>query len=227
MIAVEKKRDWDRCLLLIGGKEVIWLNSGEAVSSRQHPGGRVQVNRTTLYCVKRWPCYHSTVFLSDSGWNISLEGILRCWCLGWSFEMILLAMQNIFYPSHLLTFRFGQRSLACRYSRGRLSKRVWQSSRQRGMKLQRKNAGGRKGEQLPYHFDLHSKPLSVQSAVVCVHQESVSTATNEHARTDHQPSQKPSSARNQPASTGDPLSLRYHLWPVMLPVSRSDPKAQK
>ena len=105
--------------------------------------------------------------------------------------MILLAMQNIFYPSHLLTFRFGQRSLACRYSRGRLSKRVWQSSQQRGMKLQRKNAGGRKGEQLPYHFDLHSKPLSVQSAVVCVHQESVSTATNECARIDHHPSQKP------------------------------------
>ena len=97
--------------------------------------------------------------------------------------------------------------------------------RQRGTKLQRKDAGGRKSEQHPYHPQPKSSFL--QGAVECSHQESDSTATKEHARTDHQPSQKPSSARNQPASTGDPLSLRYHLWPVMLPVSRSDPKAQK
>ena len=67
-------------------------------------------------------------------------------------------------------------------------------SRQRGIKLQRKNAGGRKSEQHPYH-------LSVQSAVGGAHQESHSTATKEHARTDHQPSQQSSSARNEPSSS--------------------------
>ena len=34
-----------------------------------------------------------------------------------------------------------------------------------------------------------------------VHQESVSTATNKHARIDHQPSQQSSSARNEPSSS--------------------------
>ena len=57
------------------------------------------------------------------------------------------------------------------------------SSRQRGIKPQRKNAVGRKSEQHPYHP--HSKPSSVQSAVGGAHQELVSTATNEHARIDH------------------------------------------
>ena len=73
------------------------------------------------------------------------------------------------------------------------------SSRQRGIKPQRKNAGGRKSEQHPYHP--HPKPSSVQSAVGGVHQESVSTATNEHARIDHQPSQQSSSARKEPSSS--------------------------
>ena len=50
-----------------------------------------------------------------------------------------------------------------------------------------------KSEQHPYHPQ--PKPLSVQSAVGCVHQELVSTATNEYARIDHQPSQ-----RNEPSS---------------------------
>ena len=40
------------------------------------------------------------------------------------------------------------------------------------MKLQRKNAGGKKGKQHPYHP--HPKPLSVQSAVEGVYQELVS-----------------------------------------------------
>ncbi len=75
------------------------------------------------------------------------------------------------------------------------------SSRQRGIKPQRKNAGGRKSEQHPYHP--HPKPSSVQSAVGGAHQESVSTATNEHARIDHQPSQQSSSARNEPSSKCD------------------------
>ena len=70
--------------------------------------------------------------------------------------------------------------------------------RQRGIKPQRKNAGGRKSEQHPYHP--HPKPLSVQSAVRVAHQESVSTATNEHARIDHRPSQQSLSARNEPSS---------------------------
>ena len=58
------------------------------------------------------------------------------------------------------------------------------------MKPQKKNAGGRKSEQHPYHP--HPKPSSVQIAVGCALQESVSTATNEHARIDHQPSQQSS-----------------------------------
>ena len=71
------------------------------------------------------------------------------------------------------------------------------SSRQRGIKPQRKNAGGRKSEQHPYHPQ--PKSSSVQSTVGCVHQDSDSTATSKHARTDHQPSQKSSSAMNQPS----------------------------
>ena len=42
------------------------------------------------------------------------------------------------------------------------------------------------------------------SAVGCAHQESVSTATNERGKTDHQPSQKSSSARNAPPSSSLP-----------------------
>ena len=71
------------------------------------------------------------------------------------------------------------------------------TSRQRGMKPQRKNAGGRKSEQHLYHS--HPKPSSVQSAVGCAHQESASTAANERAGTDHRPSRKSSSARNEPS----------------------------
>ena len=72
------------------------------------------------------------------------------------------------------------------------------SLRQRGIKLQRKNAGGRKSQQHPYHP--HPKPSSVQSTVGGAHQESVSIATNEHERIDHQASQQFSSARNKPLS---------------------------
>ena len=68
------------------------------------------------------------------------------------------------------------------------------SSRQRGIKPQRKNTGGRKSEQHPYHP--LPKPSSVQSAIGGAHQESVSTATKKQARIDHQPS----SARNEPSS---------------------------
>ena len=67
------------------------------------------------------------------------------------------------------------------------------------MKPQRKNAGGRKSEQQTNHPE--PKPSSVQSAVECAHQESDSAATKEHTRTDVQPSQKSSSARNQPSQS--------------------------
>ena len=46
---------------------------------------------------------------------------------------------------------------------------------------------------------LHPKPSSVQSVEGDAHQESVSTATNEHARIDHQPSQQSSFANNEPS----------------------------
>ena len=72
------------------------------------------------------------------------------------------------------------------------------------MKPQRKVAGGRKSVQHPNHPQ--PKPSSVQSAVGCAHQESVSTATNERAKIDHQPSQKSSSARNEPS-----MCYRVHL----------------
>ena len=52
------------------------------------------------------------------------------------------------------------------------------------MKPQRKDAGGRNSEQHPNHPQL--KPSPVQSTAGPVHQESDSTATNEHAKTDHQ-----------------------------------------
>ena len=51
------------------------------------------------------------------------------------------------------------------------------------MKLERKNAGGRKSEQHPNHPQ--PKPSPVQSAVGCAHQESDSTATSVRARTEH------------------------------------------
>ena len=54
------------------------------------------------------------------------------------------------------------------------------SSRQRGMKPQSKDAGGRKSEQHTHHPQ--PNPSSVQSAVGCAHQDSASTATNECAR---------------------------------------------
>ena len=57
------------------------------------------------------------------------------------------------------------------------------------MKPQRKDAGGRKSVQRPYHP--HPKPSPVQSAVRSAHQNLDSTATNEHARTDHLPSPNP------------------------------------
>ena len=66
------------------------------------------------------------------------------------------------------------------------------------MKAQRKYAVGRKRQQHPYHPQ--PKPTSVQSAVGGAHQDSDSTATNERAKTDHQPSQKSSSAKNRPQS---------------------------
>ena len=57
------------------------------------------------------------------------------------------------------------------------------------MKPQRRYAGGRKNKQHSYHP--HPKPSPVQSAVGGAHQESVSTATSEHARIDRQPSNNP------------------------------------
>ena len=47
------------------------------------------------------------------------------------------------------------------------------------------------------------KPPYVQSAVGCGHQESESTAAKERAETDHQPSQKSSSSRNEPSSSDE------------------------
>ena len=69
------------------------------------------------------------------------------------------------------------------------------------MRPQMKNAGGRKSRQQPYHPQ--SKPSSAESAVVCVHQEAVSTATNECARIDHQPLSKSLFVRNDPSSGYD------------------------
>ena len=72
------------------------------------------------------------------------------------------------------------------------------TSRQRGIKPQRRNAEGKKSEQHPYHPQ--PKPSSAQSAVGDAHQKSVSTPTIEHTKIDHQPSQQSSSARNDPSS---------------------------
>ena len=55
------------------------------------------------------------------------------------------------------------------------------------MNPKRKDEGGRKSVQHPYHPQ--PKPSSVQSAVGSALQDSDSTATNEHARTDHHLSQ--------------------------------------
>ena len=54
------------------------------------------------------------------------------------------------------------------------------------MKLQKKDAGGRKIEQPPNHPQ--PMPSTVQSAVGCAHPESDSTATNGYPRTDPLPS---------------------------------------
>ena len=60
------------------------------------------------------------------------------------------------------------------------------------MKPQRRNPGDvRKSEQHPNHPN--PKPSSVQSAVGDAHQELVSTATNDYARIERQPSQDSSS----------------------------------
>ena len=84
----------------------------------------------------------------------------------------------------------------------------------RGIKPQRKNTEGRKKEQHSYHP--HPKPLSVQSEVVGAHQELVSTATNEHARTDQQPSQQSSSARNEPSSNYKDINKNAHSEHLIL-----------
>ena len=57
------------------------------------------------------------------------------------------------------------------------------------MKLQRKDAGGRKSGQHPNHPQ--SEPSPVQSAVGSAHQEADSTATKEHAKKDHHLSYSP------------------------------------
>ena len=61
----------------------------------------------------------------------------------------------------------------------------------------------------PYHPQ--PKPSSVQSTVGCAHQELDSTATSEHVRTDHQPSQKSPPARNQPSGNAQEPVCRRHL----------------
>ena len=63
------------------------------------------------------------------------------------------------------------------------------NSRQRGMKPQWKDAGGRKSVQHPNPPQPKLSP--VQGAVGSAHQESDSTVTNKHSRTDHQPSKNP------------------------------------
>ena len=60
------------------------------------------------------------------------------------------------------------------------------------------------------------KLSSVQSAVGCTHQVSVSTATNERAGIGHQPSEKSSSARNEPSSVAfTVLIVRYANKPLV------------
>ena len=82
------------------------------------------------------------------------------------------------------------------------------------MKLQRKDAGDRKSEQHPNHPQ--PKPSSVQSAVGYAHQESVSTAINQRAGIDHQPSQKSSSARNEPSLCTVYRSLYMYFITLLL-----------
>ena len=84
------------------------------------------------------------------------------------------------------------------------------------MKPQRKKGEGRKSEQHSSHAQ--PKPSSVQSVVGGVHLQSDSTATNEHARTDHQSSTKSSSAGNQPSCRETDLFsvLAYFLSPSRL-----------
>ena len=57
------------------------------------------------------------------------------------------------------------------------------------MKL--KDAEGKKSEQHPNHNHPQPKLSPVRSAVGSAHQESDSTATNDHAKTDHHPSPNP------------------------------------
>ena len=84
----------------------------------------------------------------------------------------------------------------------------------RHIQPQRKNIGSRKSEQHPYRP--HSKTSSVQSEVGGAHQELVSTATNEHARTDQQPSQQSSSARNEPSSNYKDINKNTHSKHLIL-----------
>ena len=78
-----------------------------------------------------------------------------------------------------------------------------------------KNVGGRKSEQHPYHS--HPKPSSVQSAVGGAHQECDSTATNEHTKIDHQPSQQSPFARNEPSSPSCRYVHTAHGMPELMP----------
>ena len=63
------------------------------------------------------------------------------------------------------------------------------SSRQRCVKPQTRDSASRKSEQYPDHPQ--PKPSHVQNASESAHQESDSTVTNQHVRTDHLPSQNP------------------------------------
>ena len=76
------------------------------------------------------------------------------------------------------------------------------------MKLQVKKAGGGKREQHPSHP--RPKPSSVQSAVGCARQGSDPIATKKHVRTDHQPSQKSSYARNQPSHYQTDVTVMFN-----------------
>ena len=63
------------------------------------------------------------------------------------------------------------------------------------------------------------KPSSVQNAAGSTHQESDSTATNEQARTDHQPSLKSSSARNHLSSSSrDFASIIDEIFQWLTPM---------
>ena len=92
------------------------------------------------------------------------------------------------------------------------------------MKPLRKNAGGRKIKQHPYHPQ--PKPSSVQSAVGCAHQQSVSTATNECPKIDHRPSQKFSSARNESSSCDSGKQRPGCTWPAQSPAKAQHPSSR-